>query len=83
MFNIKWKEYALQNIEKLESSIARRVVKKVGELSENPFSKDIKRLKSSNDFRLRVGDYRVIFSIEKEVITILKVEHRKNIYDRQ
>ena len=51
-------------------------------LSENPFSKDIKRLKGSNDFRLRVGDYRVIFSIEKETIQILKVGHRKNIYER-
>ena len=48
MYNIKWKEHALQNIEKLESSITRRIIKKVDELSENPFSKDIKRLKGSN-----------------------------------
>jgi len=80
MYNIKWKEHALQNIEKLESSITRRIIKKVDELSENPFSKDIKRLKGSNDFRLRVGDYRVIFSIENNIIQILKVGHRKNIY---
>jgi len=82
MYNIEWKEHALQNIKKLENSIARRIIKKVDELSENPFSKDIKRLKGSNDFRLRVGDYRVIFSIEKETIQILKVGHRKNIYER-
>lgn len=81
MYNTEWKEHALQNIEKLENSIARRIVKKVEELSENPFSKDIKKLKGSNDFRLRVGDYRVIFSIEQETIQILKVGHRKNIYD--
>ena len=80
MYDIKWKEHALQNIEKLESSITRRIIKKVDELSENPFSKDIKRLKGSNDFRLRVGDYRVIFSIENNIIQILKVGHRKNIY---
>ena len=81
MYSIEWKEHALQNIEKLESSIARRIFKKVEELSENPFSKDIKRLKGSNDFRLRVGDYRVVFSIELNKIQILKVGHRKNIYD--
>ncbi len=79
---VEWKEHALQNIEKLEGSITKRIIKKVEELSENPFSKDIKRLKGSNDFRLRVGDYRVIFSIEKETIIILKVGHRKNIYNR-
>ena len=81
MYNIKWKEHALQNIEKLEYSIARRIIKKVDELSENPFSRDIKRLKGSNDFRLRGGDYRVIFSVESGVIQILKVGHRKNIYN--
>ena len=82
MYDIEWKEHALQNIEKLESSIARRILKKVDELSENPFSKDIKRLKGCNDFRLRVGDYRVIFAIEQNIIQILKVGHRKNVYER-
>ena len=81
MYNIEWKEHALQDIEKLESSIARRIIKKVGELSENPFFKDIKKLKGSGDFRLRIGDYRVIFSIESKIIQILKVGHRRNIYD--
>ena len=82
MYNIEWKEHALHDIEKLESSIARRILKKVDELSENPFSKDIKRLKGCDDFRLRVGDYRIIFSIERGIIQILKVGHRKNVYDR-
>ena len=81
MYNIEWKEHALQNLEKLENSIARRIIKKVEELSENLFSKDIKKLKGGNDFRLRVGDYRVIFSIEQNTIQILKVGHRKKIYN--
>ena len=84
MYNIEWKEHALQNIEKLENSIARRIVKKVEELSENPFSKDIKRLKGSNDFRLRVGDYRIIYEIRDldKIISILAIGHRKDIYQR-
>jgi len=82
MFKIIWDEKAYEGLNKLENSISRRITKKVYELSENPFSKDIKRLKGRNDFRLRVGDYRVIFSIEENNIQILKVGHRKNIYDR-
>jgi len=81
MYQIEWKENALREVEKLENSIARRIVKKVDELTENPFSKDIKKLKGCNDFRLRVGDYRIIFSIENTIIQILKVGHRRNIYD--
>ncbi|PIN94711.1 type II toxin-antitoxin system RelE/ParE family toxin [Candidatus Pacearchaeota archaeon CG10_big_fil_rev_8_21_14_0_10_30_48] len=81
MYNIEWKEHALQNLEKLENSIAKRIIKKVEELSENPFSQDIKRLKGGNYLRLRVGDYRIIFFIEQDRIQIFKVGHRKNIYN--
>jgi len=81
MYNIEWKEHALQNLEKLENSIAKRIIKKVEELSKNPFSQDIKRLKGGNYFRLRVGDYRIIFFIEQDRIQIFKVGHRKNIYN--
>ncbi|PIN77895.1 addiction module toxin RelE [Candidatus Woesearchaeota archaeon CG10_big_fil_rev_8_21_14_0_10_34_12] len=80
-FKIVWDEEAYNSLNKLEQSISRRIFKKVEELSENPFSKDIKRLKVCNDFRLRVGDYRVVFSIEQNTIQILKVGHRKNIYN--
>ena len=82
MYSIGWKENSLNDLEKLENHVSRRIVKKVEELSENPFSKEIKKLKASKYFRLRVGDYRIIFSIEKNMITILKVGHRKNIYER-
>ena len=81
MFKIIWDEKAYEKLNKLEPIISRRIAKKIEELSENPFSKDIKRLKGRNDFRLRIGDYRVIFSIERNNIQILKVGHRKNIYD--
>jgi mRNA interferase RelE/StbE len=81
MYKIDWKEGAFRDLEKLESSISRRIFKKVDELSENPFSKDIKRLKGRDDFRLRVGDYRIIFIFQGNNIQILKVGHRKNIYD--
>ena len=81
-FKIIWDEKAYDSLNKLEPSILRRIFKKVEELSENPFSKDIKRLKGSDDFRLRVGDYRIIFAIDQNIIQVLKVGHRKNVYER-
>jgi len=80
-FKIIWDKESHDSLNKLENNISRRIYNKVEELSENPFSKDIKKLKGINDFRLRVGDYRVIFYIEKDTIIILKVGHRKHIYD--
>jgi mRNA interferase RelE/StbE len=82
MFQIIWDEKAYSELDKLEPIISRRIAKKVCELSEYPFFKDIKKLKGREEFRLRVGDYRVIFEIDKDVIYILKVGHRKNIYGR-
>ena len=81
MYSIKWEERALIELEKLEKSISARIFKKIEGLKENLNSSDIKRLKGSNKFRLRVGDYRVIFSVEGNLMIIWKVGHRKNIYD--
>jgi mRNA interferase RelE/StbE len=81
MYEVIWDKKAYEQLEKLDFMIARRIVKKVQELTENPLSKDIKRLKGLNYFRMRVGDYRIIFEINENKIIILKVAHRKNVYD--
>ncbi|MEK6935503.1 MAG: type II toxin-antitoxin system RelE/ParE family toxin [Nanoarchaeota archaeon] len=82
MFNIQWKEEAVKDLQKLERDLGSRIYKKVNSLKENFDSADIKRLQGSDLFRLRVGDYRIIFEINKELITILKIGHRKNIYKK-
>ena len=82
MYSIKWEERALRETEKLGRSISARIFKKVDNLRENLNSSDIKKLKGSDKFRLRVGDYRVIFSVENDLIIIWKAGHRKNIYER-
>lgn len=80
-FKIIWDKKAQNDLRKLEALIARRIILKVRELEQDPFSKDIKRLKGETLFRLRVGDYRVLFDIIKNAIIVLKVGLRKNIYD--
>ena len=80
-FKIIWDKKAQDELDKLENIIACRIILKVRDLSEDPFSKDIKRLKGKTSFRLRVGDYRIIFDIIRDTIIILRVGHRKNIYE--
>ena len=82
MFEIKWEKRALQELFKLEKIVASRIYKKVSTLIYGFQSRDVKRLKGENNFRLRIGDYRVIFSLENNKIIIWKVGHRKNIYKR-
>lgn len=82
MYSVIWDPKALDQLNKLEKSIAIRIAKKVDELKQIPFNQDIKKLKCSSDFRLRVGDYRIIFSIEGREINIFKIGHRQQIYER-
>jgi mRNA interferase RelE/StbE len=83
MFKIIWTEKSSKQLDGLNQNISSRIYKKVNELIENPFSK-IKRLKGINAFSLRVGDYRVLLDIDvkNEIIYILKLGHRKNIYEK-
>jgi mRNA interferase RelE/StbE len=80
-YEVKWTETSLDQLKKLDKSIADRIIDKVEKISEKPFN-FVKKLKQFNLFRLRVGDYRVIMSIEKEkmIIFVLEVGHRRVIY---
>jgi len=80
MYKIDWGEKALHSLTKLDVFLAKRILIKIDKLQENPFSQNVKRLKNSSYFRLRVGDYSVIFEIIDDKIRILKIGHRKNIY---
>jgi len=80
VYEVVWDKKAYDSLSKLEPLVSRRIAKLVREFAKNPKGKDVKRLKGEEEFRLRAGDYRVIFSITGDRIIILKVGHRKNIY---
>jgi len=83
IYKIIWDKKPREMLQKLQQIISSRIYKKVNELTENPFSK-IKRLKGIDAFSLRVGDYRIILDVDmnKKLITILRLGHRKNIYKK-
>jgi mRNA interferase RelE/StbE len=60
-----------------------RIEDKMAELAMSPgnLGNQVKRLKGARLLRLRVGDYRVIFTDEGVILTIVRVGHRKDVYD--
>ena len=68
-------------LKKLPKSVQGRIIKKVEECAENPF-RFVKKLKGIDLYSLRVGDYRVILSLESRnlVIFVIEVGHRREIY---
>ena len=79
-YQISYEKRALMELKKLDKLLAKRIIKKIKEMEKDPFKSDIKRLKGLSSFRLRIGDYRVLFKLLDKNIKILKVGHRKNIY---
>jgi mRNA interferase RelE/StbE len=83
-FQIIWSESAAKELKKLDRTVASRIYKKVSLLGENPYHFDVIKTVGDPYFRLRVGDYRVIFDIQNDMlrILVLKVGHRKNVYKK-
>ena len=82
MANVEWTEHAIRDIEKLDGRVAQRIVRKVGWFGTN-FKKFIPEPLSGEykgTYKLRIGDWRVIYSTESETITIRFVGHRSQIY---
>jgi len=71
---------AVKAIEKLSPDVRRRIIGKVERMQEN-LAGDVKRLTNySPEYRLRVGDWRVLFEVEETVIVIYDIIHRSKAY---
>ncbi|KAF0153324.1 MAG: plasmid stabilization system [Ignavibacteria bacterium] len=73
-----------KQITTLPTDVVERVLLILGSLANNPFPQNSKKLKNRNGYRLRIGEYRIIYEInenEKSII-ILRVAHRKDVYKK-
>lgn len=71
---------AEKEIEGLDPKAQDRIFSKIESLSKNPLSVQVVKLKNTDCYRVRVGDYRIIYEIDNDVIYVLKVGHRKDVY---
>lgn len=84
MYKITFKRSAEKEIQKLPSSVILKIVPVIEGLSKNPRPAGSKKLQGSkeNIWRIRIGDYRVVYLIAEEVkiVEVRRVGHRKDIY---
>jgi len=73
---------AEKELDKLPNSVAKNISEKILLLSKNPFPTNSKKLSGQENYRMRVGSYRVIYSLDPKAktVTILRVADRKTIY---
>ena len=67
---------------KLSSNIASRIEKALLELEKDPRPSGCKKLKGRAAYRIRVGDYRIIYDIEDNILRVIVIDlgHRRDIY---
>lgn len=82
MYEIIFSDKAKIQLKKLERPVQERIIKSLERIRIRPESY-ITKLVGDPGYKFRVGDYRLIIDINKERLQILviKVGHRKNIYD--
>jgi mRNA-degrading endonuclease RelE of RelBE toxin-antitoxin system len=82
-YQLSFSSAAVKDIQKLDTVIKKRLQKKFTEIAENSDIKKIARQLVNFDagqYRLRVGDYRIIFDMSGTTLFILRVRHRREVY---
>jgi len=82
-YKIEIKKSATKEIARLPKNVLKRVLTKIQSLSHEPRPSGCKKLTADEKYRVRVGDHRILYSIEddKLVVYVVKVGHRKKVYD--
>jgi mRNA interferase RelE/StbE len=80
-FKIIYDEKARADLDNLQPKNALQIVRKIRHL-ENGLHGDIKKLKGHDiAYRLRMGNFRILFDVDDDTITVRKIKDRKEAYD--
>jgi len=83
-YKIEWKRSAAKELKALPKNTVAKILKAVEQLPANPYPFGVRKLVGAeHTYRIREGSYRIIYSIAASslVIEIVRVGHRKDIYD--
>jgi len=84
LFNIEYAKSVKKDLDKIDKSHYGKIKRAIETLKEFPDISNIKKLSAHPlaDYRLRVGEYRILFDVywEERTIYILKIGHRKEVY---
>lgn len=82
-YTLTFKKIAEKFLEKLSEPDYSYVKSAVLSLTENPRPFGYKKLKGVEAYRIRVGNYRIIYEIQDDllIIEVINIGHRKNVYE--
>jgi mRNA interferase RelE/StbE len=85
VYEVYVEKAAESDLKRLSTTIFHRVIPQIRNLAENPRPSGCRKLTGSkNDWRIRIGDYRVLYEIDEKAhaVRIMRVRHRREAYRR-
>jgi mRNA interferase RelE/StbE len=82
-YRVELKPRAAEQLRKLPRDIQQRISKKLNQLRDNPRPSGVQKLRGADNlYRVRLGDYRIVYAIDdaNELITVADMGDRKDIY---
>jgi mRNA interferase RelE/StbE len=84
MWSVAYTPDALKALSRMDPALARRIRTKILALASNPFApnSNVRKLTGIGGYRLRVGDWRVIYTLKREILTVVvvRVGNRREVY---
>ena len=79
-YSVEFKPQAVKDLKKISLETRQRIIAKI-EMMQEDLAGDVKKLTNfTPEYRLRVGDYRVLFEVNQGRIVIYRVKHRRDVY---
>jgi mRNA interferase RelE/StbE len=82
-YRVEFKPSAARAVRKLDADIQRRVIARTEALADDPRPPGAEKLEGMRDlYRVRVGDYRIIYQVADKILLVLvvRVGHRRDVY---
>ncbi|UNC93092.1 type II toxin-antitoxin system RelE family toxin [Candidatus Contubernalis alkaliaceticus] len=81
-FDIRFKESVAKDLRQLPVKDIKRILRRIDTLIDEPRPTGCEKLSAQERYRVRQGDYRIIYEIndEEHIIIVIKVGHRREVY---
>ena len=81
-YKILIKKSVEKDLQKILKKDVTKILKIIEALADNPYPANVKKLSYQEKYRIRFRQYRILYKIENEILTIyiVKIAHRKNVY---
>ena len=81
-YKVEIKKSAIKELHAIPGKYLKKIVSSIRSLSDDPRPKGCVKISGRERYRIRIGNYRILYSIEDEILVVyvVKIGHRKDVY---